>query len=678
MDAHLGRGFSDEEIRTSAPVAVLSYRIWRDRFGADSSMIGGTIFVNETPHTLVGILPEGVLLYGTDLWTVMPVGPEVFPRDARQFQILARIADGSTLADVDAELQGLARRTEQTHGRELEEYAGWSMQALRWNEVSSRNIRAGAFTVLAGISFVLLLVCANVANLLLARAQSRRREMAVRTSLGAGRGRLLAQLLAESLMLGVLGGILGVALAWLGVAGVRSLLATIAVPVAGTVRINTAALLFTAGVSVACGIFFGLAPALQLASARISAVLQMEGKSATGARSRQSLQRTFVAVQVAVAFVLVAGAGLLIHSYVRLNRVDTGFAHDEILAMRLTLPRERYQGAQLTGFFRALTDRVAALPGVRAAAAATQLPPNAFQYGELVIEGSARAEDDPPVRPLITMTTSDYFGTLGLPLRSGRAFQPNDRAGSPLVCVINEAAALRYFPGEDPVGKRVRAAGDEDGPWFEIVGVVGSTQNRGLDRQPEPEVFALHEQIGESNNQLFLIARAEGDPRALLPAIREVVRQMDPEQPVYAIQTLAEAYSASASPRRATTLLLALFGGFALILAAVGIYAVVSFTVSGRTREIGLRIALGADAGRVRTLVVRQALIPVAVGALAGLALTIPLGRGLQGMLFEISGYDPATLAVGGAVLIAVAILASALPARRASKLQPVAAMRAE
>jgi putative ABC transport system permease protein len=460
---------------------------------------------------------------------------------------------------------------------------------------------------------------------------------------------------------------------------VRSLLATLAIPVAGAVRINTAALLFTAAVSVACGVFFGLAPALQLASSRISAVLQSEGKSATGGRSRQALQRTFVGVQVAIAFVLVAGAGLLINSYVRLNRVDTGFAHDEILAMRLTLPVERYQDAALTGFFRTLTHRVAALPGVRAATAATQLPPNGFQFGELVVEGMPRGEDDPPVRPLVTMTTADYFATLGLPLRAGRGFQPDDRAGSPLVCVINEAARARYFPGEDAVGKRVRAAdGDADGPWFEIVGVVGSTQNRGLDRQPEPEVFALHEQVGASNNQLFLIARAEGDPRSLLPAIREVVRQMDPDQPIYAIQTLAEAYAASASPRRATTLLLTLFGGFALILAAVGIYAVVSFTVSERTREIGLRIALGADQGRVRTLVVRQALAPVAVGALAGLSLTIPLGKGLRGMLFEISGYDPATLAVGGAVLISVAALASALPARRASKLQPVVALRAE
>jgi putative ABC transport system permease protein len=680
MDAHLGRGFTDEESRTGAPVAILSYRIWRERFGADSSMVGSAILVNEAPHTLVGILPEGVAIYGTDLWTTMPVGPEVFPRNRRQFQILARVADGATLADVNAELEGLARRTEQTYGGELEEYAGWSMQAVRWNEVSSRPIRAGAFAILGAVAFVLLLVCANVANLLLARAQGRRQEMAVRTSLGAGRGRLVTQLLAESLVLGSLGGVVGVGLAALGVAGVRSLIATLSLPLAGSVRINGAALLFTAAVSVACGVSFGLAPALQLAGRRVSAVLQAEGKSATAGRSRQALQRSFVAIEVALAFVLVASAGLLINSYVRLNRVATGFAHEELLSMRLTLPWERYQGEALTTFFRQLGERVAVLPGVRAAAAASQLPPNGFQFGELVVDGAPpRGENDPPLRPLVTMVTADYFRTLGLPVESGRVFEAGDRAGTPLVTVINQAAAQRYFPGADPVGRRVRGADSgPDDPWLEIVGVVGSTQNRGLDRPPEPEVYALHEQIGQGNNQLFLVVRAEGDPSALLPAVREVVREMDPDQPIYAIQTVAEAFHASASTRRATTLLLTLFGGFALLLAAVGIYAVVSFTVSQRTREIGLRVALGADAARVRRLVVRQTLAPVLLGALAGLGLTIPLGAGLREMLFEVSSSDPATLAAGAALLVAVAVAASVVPARRAGRLEPVEALRVD
>jgi predicted permease len=680
MDAHLGRGFTDEESRTGAPVAMLSYRIWRDRFGADSAMVGSAILVNDVPHTLVGILPEGVNIYGTDLWTVMPVGPEVFPRNRRQFQILARVADGATLADVNAELEGLARRTEQSYGAELEEYAGWSMQALRWNEVSSRPIRTGAFTILGAVAFVLLLVCTNIANLLLARAQSRRREMAVRTSLGAGRGRLATQLLAESLVLGALGGIVGVGLASLGTAGLRSLIAALSLPLAGTVRINAAALLFTTAVSIACGLFFGLVPAFQVAGARVSGVLQAEGKSATSGRSRQALQRTFVAIEVALALVLVAGAGLLINSYVRLNRVATGFAHEELLSMRLTLPWERYQGAALTAFFQELGDRVGALPGVRAAAAASQLPPNGFQFGEVEVEGgSPRGEDDPQLRPLLTMVTRDYFATLGVPLEAGRTFQATDRSGTPLVVVINEAAAQRYFPGVDPVGKRLREAdAGPDDPWFEVVGVVGSTQNRGLDRPPDPEVFALHEQIGELNNQLLLVVRADGDPRSVLPAVREVVREMDPDQPIYAIQTVREAFTASASTRRATTLLLTIFGGFALLLAAVGIYAVVSFTVSERTREIGLRIALGADAARVRGLVVRQALAPVLIGALLGLALTIPLGAGLREMLFEISGSDPTTLAAGTAVLVAVAIAASVVPARRASRLEPVEALRVE
>lgn len=679
MQPYLGRSFTDEEVEQGAAVAMLSYRIWRDRFGADSSMVGGKILVNDYPHTLVGILPEGVALYGMDLWTIMAVGPERFPRNRRQFQLIARIREGSTLRDVNTELDGLARRTEQAYGAEFEEYAGWSMQALTWNHVASRPFRAGAFILMGAVGFVLLLVCANTANLLLARAQGRRREMAVRTAMGAGRARLLGQLLTESLVLALLGGLVGVGLARLGNTGVRALLTTLSLPVAGTVELNGAVLAFTAAVAVAAGVVFGMVPAFQASRTEISSVLQAEGKGATAGRSRQRLQRTLVGAEVALAFVLLAGGGLLVNSFVRLNRVDTGFASDHVLTMRLTLPRERYSGDAVPAFFRELSERVGAIPGVRSAAAASQFPPIGFSFRELWFDEGAPSEEQTLPRALTTAVTAGYFATLGIPLRAGRTFDGRDAADTPLVAVINEVAARRWFPDRDPVGTRVKIGGpDAEAPWFEIVGVVGATQNRGLDRPPEPEVFGLHAQLGDGANQLFLLARTDVEPRSVLPAVRQVVQEMDPDQPIYAIQTVDEAYASASATRKATTLFLTIFAFFALALAAVGIYAVVSFTVSERTQEIGLRVALGADAGGVRHLVVRQALVPVLLGAAVGLGLSVPVGRALGGMLFEVAAVDPTTMATVAVLLVGVAAAASWIPAWRASRLDPVEALRVE
>ena len=679
MEPHLGRGFSDEEVLSGDPVALLSYRAWRDRFGADSAMVGRALLINGSPHTLVGVLPDGVLLYGMDLWTVMPVGPDVYPRNRRQFQLLGRIREGSGLAEVNAELEGIARRTEQAWASEFEEYQGWSLVALPWNEVSSREFRAGAFVLMGAVGFVLLLVCANTANLLLARAQGRRREMAVRTALGAGRRRLLGQLLTESVVLAGLGGAAGVLLAAAGTAGIRGLLATFALPVAGSVEIDGPVLAFTAALAMGAGLVFGLLPALQASSFGIAGVLQAEGKSSTAGTRRQRLQRGLVGLEVALAFVLLAGGGLLVNSWLRLNRVDPGFLHENLLTMRLTLPREEYSGDEVHAFFEELTGRLEGLPGVASAAAGDQFPPMGFSARELWFEGSVPSSDATAPRPLTTLVTPAYFETLGIPLLAGRAFDGSDGADTPLVVVVNEAAAARYYPGASPVGRRVKVGGPEDdNPWLEIVGVVGSTQNRGLERDPDPEVFALHEQVGQDQNQLFLLLRTEGEPRSVLPAVRATIAAMDADQPVYGIQTVAEAFASSIATRRATTTLLTVFGVFALALAAVGIYAVVSFSVSERTREIGLRVALGADAGRVRRLVVGQALLPVLAGAALGMGGSLAVGALLRRMLFQVSGTDPLTIGAVAGLLVAVAAVASLVPAWRASRLDPVDALRSE
>jgi putative ABC transport system permease protein len=468
-------------------------------------------------------------------------------------------------------------------------------------------------------------------------------------------------------------------MAYLGTSGLRALMTTLALPIAGSVDINGPALAFTAAVAVASGILFGLVPAFQGSRTEIAGTLQSEGKSSTSGVGRQRLQRVFVGVEVALAFVLLAGGGLLVNSFVRINNVDPGFDHENLLSMRLTLPREKYQGPQVTTFFEELADRMRAVPGVRSAAAATQFPPVAFASSELWFEGGAPTEDASLPRALTTVVTRGYLETLAVPLLAGRTFDSRDRPGTPRVALINQAAARRYYPDQDPVGKRLKLGGpDAEEPWHEIIGVVGSMQSRGLERPAEPEIFGLHEQLGGNQNQLFLLLRTEVEPRSLLPAVRAAVAEMDPDQPIYAIQTVGEAFASSMSSRRATTLFLTVFAVFALILAAVGIYAVVSFTVSQRTQEIGLRVALGADGGRVRMLVVRQALLPVLLGAGVGLGLTVPLGAGLQRLLFQISGTDPLTLATVAALLVGVAAVASFVPAWRASRLDPVEALRLE
>ena len=678
MDAHLGRGFTEDEIRTGAPVAMLSHDVWTDRFGSDSTLVGDAVSVNGSPYTVVGVVPPGVDIYGTGLWMPMSVTPEVYPRNRRQFQVMGRIAAGASLAGVNAELAGIAGQVEDAWSADFDEYAGWSLQAMTWTDVNSMVFRTGLMVLMGAVTFVLLLVCANTANLLLARAHGRRREMALRRALGAGRGRIVTQLLTESVALGVLGGALGIALSFLAVRGVNGLLSVLGLPVAGSVEVNGPVLAFAAVVAVGAGVLFGLAPALHVSSG-IQGALQSASRGATGGGSHQRIQRTLVGVQVALAFLLLTGSGLLVNSFVRVHAVEPGFEPEQLLTMRLTLPREEYRGDAVPAFFRELTERVEAIPGVARSAAGSQYPGVAFSFREILFDDTEVDAGGTIPTTLGTVVTRGYFDALGVPLVRGRTFSEDDVAGAPLVAVINEAAALRYLGSTDVVGRRLKLgdAGPE-APWWEIVGVVGSTRNLGLDQEPFPEIFAHHPQMGDTQNQLFLVTRTRGEPRSYLPAIRQTVQEMDPDQPVYAIRTVEETYAQRMAPVRAATLFLSILGVFALVLAAVGIYSVVSYTVSERKREIGLRVALGADGGRVQRLVVGQALLPVVLGAGVGLLLAFLGGRGLDRLLYEVRGTDPSTFAAAALLLVGVAAVASWIPAFRASRLDPVASLRRE
>jgi len=676
MTPAAGRGFLPEETERGDAVAVISHRLWESRYGADPAVVGSTILVNGNPYTLVGVMPPRTLIYGTDLWIPMTIPPSEYPRNRRQFQVLARLADGVTLEEANTELEGIARRVEAAYGQEFEEYGDWRLVASTWTDINVQTLRVAAFVLMGAVGLVLLLVCANLANLLLARALKRNREFAVRAALGAGRRRIFNQLITESTVLGVLGGAAGIGLSVLGIRALMVVVDVMGLPLPAEPGLNARVLLFTGGISVLTGLVFGLIPALQVSRPNLRGSLQSEGRGASGGRSRHRIQRTLVGVETAVALALLIGSGLLVNSFIRMQRLDPGFDSESALTIRLTLPWEEYDTASIRAFFQDLRDRVEGLPGVRTAAVANQFPPQVFMNRQFSVEGQEYVEGGTLPQAYLSVVSPGYFQAMGIRLLNGRALNEGDRQGSPEVAVVNEAAARRFFGGADPVGQRFRIGGPDDGgDWIQVVGLVADTRNRGLDGRPQPEIYGSTLQV-PGGNQFFLIARTDGDPRGVLPAIQGVVQSLDPDQPVYAIRTLKEAVSATVAPRRIATLSLGLLAAFALLLASVGIYAVVAFGVAERTREIGLRMALGAQAECVRRLVVRQALLPVGIGAAFGVGLALVLQSFLHNLLFQISGTDPLTFSGVTILLLAVALAASYLPARRASRLDPVEALR--
>ena len=674
MPPALGRGFTDEETVNGEAVAIISWRVFRERFGADSSLVGGTVRVNGTPYTLVGVMPPRALIYGTDMWMPMSGSPQVYERGGRQFQVLARLKPGATLESANTELEMIARRTETAYAQQHPEYDGWSMHARTWNDINVQGLRTMAFVLLGAVMAVLLLVCTNVASLLVGRAAGRSRELAVRAALGAGRGALVRQLLTESLVLALAGGVLGIALGWAGVRVLADVISSLATEVPGEIAVNLRVLTVSVLVTVLAGVLFGLAPALHTWRTDLRGALSEGANSLTLTRRRLRIQRTLVAVEVALSVVLLTGGGLLIHSFLKLHAVDPGFRTENVLTMRLTLARNRYETDQMEPFFRQLSERVSALPGVRTAAIANQFPPMVGFRFPFQVENVPAPGDALPI-VVGSIVSPGYFETLGIPLVRGRVFAANDRAGTPLVAVINQAAAASLFTDADPVGRRLRVGGE--GEWLEIVGVVADTRNAGLDAAPEPEIFVNTQQGLFGWNQLFLLVSTDSDPYAILPSIRREVAAMDAEQPIYMIRTVAETFAQRHAPRRIATTTLSLFGVFALLLATLGIYGVSAYAVSQRKREIGLRMALGASPGSVLSLVTRQSLIPVAIGAVAGLAGALIVGNVLRDMLFGVGSIDAVTLLGVMLLLAAIATLASWLPARRGTQLDPVVALRA-
>ncbi len=671
----LGRGFRpEEEPRGAERVAMLSFGAWQRRFGGDRAVLGRTVALDAEPFTIVGVTPPGLRLDAFsefDIALPLRLDETVAPRGLHFMRVWARLRKGLDLEGARAATAVFARQLKSersiTHGVGLE----------RMQELLVAEARPALLLLLGAVGFVLLIACTNLANLLLARSGARRREIAVRLALGAPRGRLVRQLLTESLPLGIAGGAAGLLAGWWSLDLILAL-PGLGIPPVNVPRVDARVLAFTLALSLLATLLAGLAPALQGSALAPNRWLREADRDPSGGAAGRRLRSALVVAEVAMSLVLLVGAGLLLRSFVTLLRVEKGFDPDRLLSATVALRPGRYpDGARQIAFYEEVLDRIRALGGVQGAAAVSHLPLGGDDTsGGFAIEGRTFPPEDSPLSDL-RLATPDYFRVMGIPLLAGRAFAAQDREGSQPVAIVNETFVRRFFPGEDPLGKRIDAQW-EDAGWRVVIGVVGSVRHETLDRPYLPEIYLPLAQRAPTDVAMTFVVRSELGAGALAAAVRDQVSAQDPQQPISAIRTMDEVIDASVTDRRLSTSLMAGFAATALLLAAVGLYGVLSYAVSQRTREIGVRMALGARAGDVLGLVVRDGLRLALAGAAVGLAAALPLTRALEGLLFGVAPSDPATFAGVPLLLLAVCALASWFPARRACRVDPMVALRHE
>jgi putative ABC transport system permease protein len=664
-----GRLFTDSDARPeSAAVVVLSDAFWRDPRGGDSAPLGRTIRLGSMPFAIVGVLPRGLtfpFIGSVDVWIPRYFELSLFPRERLRMGVgyltaVARLSPGQSIESARAEASVLDRRYAQTHAA-APDVTGVETTVTSVREFATAHVRDRLLLLSAAVALVLLIACANVANLLLARGLARNREMAVRAALGASRHAMLRQLLTENLTLAVAAGIVGFALgvAVLGAAKAIAPEQFAIAPATPDVRV----VVFTAALSVLTGIVFGIAPALRASKTDLEQSLREEGTRSTPSRAHAVVRSSLVIAQVGLSLVLLVAAGLLVHSLSRLLHVDTGFDPDGVLTMSVSLPSSKYATpAQQVAFFDRLLQRVSTLPGVRSAAVSSALPPMKKRMTPLLAEGQPEVPlSDRPVMT-IEMVSPRWFATLHVPLRAGRVFTESDNAASPKVLIVNDAFARRFWPNEPAVGKHV-ALGRQ--PPSEVVGVVGDVKNNGLGADAQPQVYVPFAQLPWTN--MNLLVRSAAEPRSLVNAIRDDVLSIDPEQPVSAIATVDDLLSGARADLRSTTVLLAAFSVLAFALALLGISAVLAYSIAERRRELAIRIALGARSADVMKAVFGQGFVLVGIGLIAGAATSLIVSKALSNVVYQVSVIDPAAFASAMSLFVLAAGLTMYLPARRAA-----------
>jgi putative ABC transport system permease protein len=679
----LGRTFSHDEAEQGHDrVIVLGYGLWQRVFGADPQIVGKDVAIDGRSCKVIGVMPKGFDYPApSDLWTPQVFVPTDFAPNNRGnhgFEVLARIKPGFSLAQARSDMEAVSRSIIEQNREYPYQRFGFAIILHPLLEETVGDVKTSLWVLMGAVGFVLLLVCANVAGLLLVRSTARQKEIAVRVALGAGMHRITRQLLTESLLLSLLGGLLGLLLTPVLLRVIVTLSAT-ALPRVVSTGIDVGALVFTFAIAVGTGILFGLAPALAASRGVQYQILKEGGRTGTEGRTSQRLRRIFVAAEAALAVLLLAGSGLLLRSFVKLLEVDPGFRSEGVLTLQVALPTAKYPKPEQTrAFFRELVDRVQQLPGVQAAGAVSILPLSGTgNSGTTTVDSRAVSPQDASPEADWRVVTPGLFQAMGISLVSGRYIDARDSDTAAPVAMIDETMAHTYWPNEDPVGKRIkRGSMDTHTPWMTIVGVVHHVRYRTLEARSRVQLYWPEAQ--NPTNSMGLAIRAAGDPASLAPAVQKTVLDLDAEQPVDHVLTMQALMADSLARRRLTLTLLAGFAGGAILLAALGIYGVTAYMVTQRQQEIGLRMALGASRSDVLGLVVGQGMWLMLAGLGAGLVLSLGLTWVLGSLLFSVRPYDPISLAAAAGALALIALLACSLPAWRATRVDPLVALRYE
>jgi putative ABC transport system permease protein len=672
----LGRAFRSDEEQGAHDVVIISHGLWQQRLGKNPGVLGTSISIDGRPHTVVGVLPPLLdRMINVQVWRPVPFGTD--GTSVRRFHFLrglGRLAPGVTVAQAQRELDGIARLLEQMYP----ENETWKLRLVPYRQVVVGNVGRTLIVLLGAVGLVLLIACGNVASLLLARATARSGEMAIRTALGASRPRLVRQLLTESLVLGLAAGTVGLGLAYYLVQGVRTAGAGI-VPRLAELALDQTALLFTFGLSLTTTLVFGLAPALHAAKGGVAAAMTSLGKG-SGGRTGARMRDVLVVAQVAVSFVMLIVAGLLIRSLWQLQRVDPGFDPRGVFTAEIGLPAIKYPvRADAERFWSALTDRVRSIPGVETAAGTTLLPLRGGGDTYFYVDGRPPATDADKLNATVSVVTDDYFETMRIPVRSGRTFTGTDRADDPGVMLINEGLARRLFPGGNAVGERLVV--DFGKPFRgEIVGLVSDVRSYGQTNEaPDQMYFSIRQPgAGFSATQMRLVARVQGDPTAITPQVRALLGELDPDLPLASVEPMQDILSGSIRDVRFRAGLLGGFAGAAFLLAVIGLYGVLAYSVTRRARELGIRIALGARSAQVFRLVVREGMLLVTLGVTLGLAGSFAATRFVSGLLFEVASTDANVFVAVTLALLGSGLAACVLPARRATRVDAMEALRSE